>query len=120
MNTQLIRNSEVALSEEPQKADRKKTVKTVLEDDVHKVVSIELAEGEVLSRHSSVLPISVLCLKGTGAFLAGDHLEESATLCPGVLLALGANVIHEVRAGSGLHFLLTQFKISDKKDHGRA
>ena len=77
--------------------------------DAQKVFEVKLSNSEKLARHTASAPITVLCLAGSGVFRAGDKLEEEQRLTPGTLIALDANVAHEVCAEPALHILVTKF-----------
>lgn len=109
----LIETAELETVGDVPLSERPRSVKSILETEFSKAISVVLRDGEVLSRHLSAEPISVLCLGGKGTFLAGEKLEEATSLSPGVLLTLDAGVFHEVRSEPGLYFLLTKFKRTD-------
>jgi quercetin dioxygenase-like cupin family protein len=73
------------------------------------IMEIELSGGAVLSKHSAGEPITVLCLAGTGKFLAGADLSETQNLKTGTLLTLGAGIEHAVVAEPELRLLVTKF-----------
>jgi quercetin dioxygenase-like cupin family protein len=74
------------------------------------IIEIKLSSNAVLSKHKAAEPITILCLSGSGKFLAGADLQEEMALEPGTFLTLEAEVLHEVIATSALHILLTKFK----------
>ncbi|MFT3744889.1 MAG: hypothetical protein QM785_11435 [Pyrinomonadaceae bacterium] len=75
-----------------------------------RIVEVRLADGAVLSRHHAAEPITVFCVTGTGAFLAGSELEETQNLRAGTLITLEAGIEHEVRAESELRLIVSKFK----------
>ncbi len=74
-----------------------------------RIVEVRLQNGAVLSRHKADVPITVLCLSGSGKFTAGTDLEDSQELRAGTLITLEAGVEHEVSADPSLHFIVTKF-----------
>ncbi len=77
-----------------------------------RIVEVRLQNNAVLSRHHADVPITVLCLSGTGMFTAGKDLEDSQEFRPGTFITLAAGVEHEVSANPALHILVTKFKAS--------
>jgi quercetin dioxygenase-like cupin family protein len=75
-----------------------------------KMVAVELANGDALTKHKATEPISVLCVAGTGIFRAGEDLENSQALRPGTLITLDAGIPHDVTADDWLRLLVTKFK----------
>ena len=75
-----------------------------------RIMEVEINENAVLTKHKAAEPITVLCLAGTGKFLAGPALEESVELTPGVFITLEADVLHEVAAEPYLRVLVTKYK----------
>ena len=90
--------------------EKTKDVNEIFNGDRRRMVTVTLRNNDVLSKHKADVPISVLCLGGSGRFLAGPELEESHVLRPGTLLTLEAEVYHEVIAEPELHILVTKFK----------
>ena len=74
------------------------------------IMEIKLSDNAVLSKHKAAEPITILCLSGSGKFLAGADRQEEITLESGTFLTLEAEVLHEVVATPALHILLTKFK----------
>jgi quercetin dioxygenase-like cupin family protein len=74
------------------------------------IISVELRNGEVLSKHKATEPITVFCIAGNGRFSAGKDLEESQELQTGTFITLEAGIEHEVIATPDLHVLVTKFK----------
>jgi quercetin dioxygenase-like cupin family protein len=77
--------------------------------DRQKVFEIKLSNSEKIARHAASSPITVLCLGGDGVFRAGEGLEEEQRLTAGTLIALDADIAHEVCAEPALHILVTKF-----------
>ena len=94
------------------KSDKDKEVDQLFDGAFRKLVAVRLQNGAILSRHKANEPITVLCLSGSGVFLAGKDLEESQPLRAGTLITLEAGVEHEVVAEPDLHILVTRFKAS--------
>lgn len=92
--------------------EKTKDVNEIFNGDRRAMVEVALRDNDVLAKHKANEPISVLCLGGSGRFLAGPNLEESQLLRPGTLLTLEAEVYHEVIAEPELHILVTKFKDS--------
>jgi len=69
-----------------------------------------LRAGASLKRHNAPEPITVLCLWGTGAFLAGSELAETHDMRARTLIALDAAIEHEVAAATNMNILVTRFK----------
>ena len=82
---------------------------TLLSRAGQRVFEIKLSNEARLAKHSAASPITVLCLGGQGVFRAGDELAEEQPLRPGTLIALDADVAHEVCAEPSLHLLVTKF-----------
>ncbi len=90
--------------------EKSKDVKEIFNGDRRRMVEVTLRNNDVLSKHKAAEPITVLCLGGSGRFLAGADLEESQILKPGTLLTVEAEVFHEVIAEPDIHILVTKFK----------
>ena len=73
-------------------------------------IELKIRAGAVLARHSALQPIRVQCLSGSGRFLAGEGLDAESALTHGTVIALDAEIPHEVTAFSELHLLVTKFK----------
>jgi len=93
--------------------EKSKDVKEVFNGDRRLILEVILRKNDKLSKHKAAEPITVLCLSGSGRFLAGPELEESQELRPGTLITLEANVEHEVIAEPAVHILVTKFKESE-------
>lgn len=74
------------------------------------IIEVKLRNNAVLSKHKSSEPITVLCLSGSGIFLAGEDLKDKQTLKAGTFITLNADILHEVCAEPELHILVTKFK----------
>ena len=74
-----------------------------------RIVEVRLQNGAVLSRHKADVPITVLCLAGSGMFTAGTDLEDSQEMRPGTLITLEADIEHEVTADPEIHIIVTKF-----------
>ncbi len=90
--------------------EKSKDVKEIFNGVRRRMVEVTLRNNDVLSKHKAAEPITVLCLGGSGRFLAGADLEESQILKPGTLLTVEAEVFHEVIAEPDIHILVTKFK----------
>ena len=90
--------------------EKEVTVHELINDERGRVLQISIRAGGTLKRHRASEPITVLCTKGEGRFFAGNDLEESVEISQGSLLALGAEIDHEVTADSDLRILVTRFK----------
>lgn len=86
------------------------SAREVINDDRRRVLEISIRAGSILRRHCAAEPITVLCINGEGRFYAGPDLDESVDINRGTLLALDADVDHEVTAKSDLRILVTRFK----------
>jgi len=86
------------------------TVRELVNDDRRRVIQIMLRAGAGLKRHNAPEPITVLCLWGTGTFLAGSELAERQDMQAGTLIALDAAIEHEVSAATDMSILVTRFK----------
>lgn len=86
-----------------------KEVSEIFRGPFRRVVEVRLQNGAVLSRHKADVPITVLCLSGSGTFTAGTDLEDSQELRAGTLLTLEAGIEHEVIAAPSLHVIVTKF-----------
>jgi quercetin dioxygenase-like cupin family protein len=94
-----------------QKAEKNKEVRILLNNGTLQILEIKLFNGEILSKHSSPSPISVLCLSGNGIFKAGENLLEEQKLTAGTLLYLEKEIPHEVVAESEIIILVTKFSV---------
>lgn len=74
-----------------------------------RMVEVRLQNGAVLSRHKADVPITVLCLSGSGTFSAGTDLEDTQAMRAGTLITLEADIEHEVTADPSLHIIVTKF-----------
>lgn len=91
-----------------QKPEKNKEVGVLLNEN-HKIISINLYNGEILAKHMANTSISVLCLSGNGTFRAGNNLEEEQKLTQGTLLYLEKTIPHEIVAETELKILVTKF-----------
>ena len=92
------------------KSEKSKIVKKVFDGARRQIMSVELHNNEMLSKHRANEPITVFCLAGNGTFRAGTDLEDEQKLVAGTLLTLEAEVEHEVVAEPDIHILVTKFK----------
>lgn len=74
------------------------------------IMEVKLRNNAVLSKHKAAEPITVLCLSGSGKFLAGEDLQDEQILETGTFITLDADILHEVYAEPELHILVTKFK----------
>jgi quercetin dioxygenase-like cupin family protein len=91
-------------------AKKSKEVKKIFDGARHQILSIELCDSEVLSKHKANEPITVFCLAGSGTFRAGKDLEDRQKLVAGTLITLEPEIEHEVAAEPAIHILVTKFK----------
>ncbi len=89
-------------------AGKDKEVEQLFEGPGRKLVQITLRNNAILESHKAAVPITIQCITGSGTLKAGDN-PELVELRPGVLVALEANVFHELRANPDVSILLTQF-----------
>lgn len=92
------------------KSEKSKIVKKVFDGTRRQIISVELHNNEMLSKHKANEPITVLCLAGHGTFRAGKDLEDEQKLIAGTLLTLEGGIEHEVVAEPDIHILVTKFK----------
>jgi len=90
--------------------EKSKVVKKVFDGARRQIMSVELYNNEMLSKHKASEPITVFCLAGRGTFRAGFDLEDEQKLVAGTLITLEAEVEHEVAAEPEIHILVTKFK----------
>ncbi|MCU0238242.1 MAG: hypothetical protein MUC29_02290 [Pyrinomonadaceae bacterium] len=90
-------------------------VSELFNDESRTFIEIKISDGEILKKHKANVPISILCLSGSGICKAGENLEDEINLKPATLLALDANVPHEIIATPKIKFLLTKFKTNSEK-----
>lgn len=90
-------------------ADEPISVGQIFKGDSRRLVEIVLRDGATLAKHMADVPITVLCLAGTGRFYAGPELSESLPISAGTLLTLGANIEHEVVGEPAVHILVSKF-----------
>ena len=86
------------------------TMTEILENEDCRILAVKMWDGAVLKRHHANVPITVLCLSGSGIFKAGSDLEEQRLLQPGVLLSLPAFIEHEVAPTPELVIVVTKYK----------
>ena len=91
-------------------SEKNKDVRKIFDGARRQIISIELRNSEVLSKHKANEPITIFCLAGNGKLLAGKDLEDEQVLTTGTLVTLEAQVEHEVVAQPDLHILVTKFK----------
>ncbi len=91
-------------------AKNPKEVKKIFDGARRQILSIELRDNEVLSKHKASEPITVFCLAGSGTFRAGKDLEDEQKLVAGTLITLEPEIEHEVTAEPAIHILVTKFK----------
>jgi quercetin dioxygenase-like cupin family protein len=77
-----------------------------------RIVDLRLQNSAVLARHKADVPITVLCMSGSGVFRAGSELEDSQELRTGTFITLEAGVEHEVVADPAVHLVVTKFQHS--------
>ncbi len=106
-NIKLIKDLELGLSDAE---DSAVTVDRLLDAPARLVVELKLGRNAVLKRHKADVPITVLCLAGSGQFNAGEELEDSQELKTGTFITLEAGVYHEVTAAEGLHLIVSKFR----------
>ena len=92
------------------KSEKSKVVRKIFDGTRRQIISIELHNNEMLSKHKASEPITIFCLAGSGTFRAGRDLEDEQKLVAGTLLTLEAEVEHEVVAEPEIHILLTKFR----------
>jgi len=92
------------------KSEKSKVVKKVFDGARRQIMSVELYNNEMLSKHKANEPITVFCLAGSGTFRAGKDLEDEQKLVAGTLITLESGVEHEVVAEPEIHILVTKFK----------
>ncbi len=92
------------------KSEKSKVVRKIFDGTRRQIISVELRNGEMLSKHKASEPITVFCLAGSGTFRAGQDLEDEQKLEAGTLITLEAEVEHEVIAEPEIHILLMKFK----------
>jgi len=103
---ELIRHLDLNTNAGPEKD---KQVDQLFQGAFRRIVEVRLQNGAVLSRHKADVPITVLCLSGSGTFTAGADLEDSQELRAGTLITLEAGIEHEVTAAPALHIIVTKF-----------
>ena len=87
-----------------------KSVQQIFNGPRRQLLEIKLQNGAVLTKHRANEPITVLCLAGSGRFMAGEDLEESQKMRVGTLVTLEAGILHEVAAEPEIHILVSKFK----------
>ena len=92
-------------------SEKSKVVKKLFDGARRQIMSVELRNNEMLSKHTASEPITVVCLAGSGTFRAGKDLEESQKLSAGTLIILAGGIEHEVVAEPEIHILVTKFKV---------
>ncbi len=92
------------------KSEKSKIVKKVFDGERRQIMSVELRNNEMLSKHKANEPITVFCLAGSVSFRAGKYLEDEQKLVAGTLLTLEGGIEHEVVAEPEIYILLTKFK----------
>ena len=100
-NLDLTGSSEIAADME---------INSLLDAPFRLIVEIVLKNNAVLKRHSADVPITVLCLSGSGIFSAGNDLEDSQEMIAGTLITLEAGIDHELIANPKIHILVTKFQ----------
>lgn len=90
--------------------EKNKEVTEIYNGARRRVVEVRLRDGAILAKHKAFEPITVLCLAGSGKFLAGKNLEEEQKLVAGTFLTLEAEVEHEVVAEPEICILVTKYK----------
>ena len=89
--------------------EKNKEINVLLSEERRKVIEVKLFNGEILAKHSTPSPITVLCLSGNGIFKAGENLEQAQKLTQGTLIYLEKGILHEVVAEPDLRILVTKF-----------
>ncbi len=92
--------------------EKDKQVSELFNGAFRRIVEVRLENNAVLFRHKADVPITGLCLSGSGIFTAGKDLEDSQDLRAGTFITLEAGIEHEVTADPSLHIIVTKFKDS--------
>lgn len=98
------------LLEQPEDTGRDVAPTELINDDKRRVLRISIKAGATLKRHLAPEPITVVCLSGSCIFRAGADLSDSAKMTAGTLVALDANIEHEVEARENSVILVSRFK----------
>jgi quercetin dioxygenase-like cupin family protein len=106
-NIQVLKNFEFGKVADGEKS---KEVKEIFNGSRRRLVSVELRNSEVLSKHKANEPITIFCLAGSGTFWAGKDLEDEQKLVAGTLITLEGGIEHEVVAEPSISLLVTKFK----------
>lgn len=106
-NIQLLKTFELGRVPE---GEKNKELTEIYNGARRRIVEVRLRNSEILAKHKANEPITVLCLAGSGRFLAGKNLEDEQKLVAGILLTLEAEVEHEVVAEPDIHILVMKFK----------
>lgn len=104
---ELIKNLNIGEITESAKS---KEVAEIFNGARRRLVQVKLRNGEVLTKHKAVEPITVLCLAGRGTFRAGEGLSDEQILSAGTLITLEGGIEHEVVAQPAIDLLVTKFK----------
>jgi len=95
---------------EAKPADLSLTMTEILDNGDCRILAVSMWDGAILKRHHANVPITVLCVSGSGIFKAGGDLEEQRLLDPGVLISLPAFIEHEVAPTPELTIVVTKYK----------
>lgn len=76
----------------------------LFESNDKKVVSLQIAKGEILKEHVSKIPALLVCISGNAVFT--DEKGTVINLNSGVYVMIEVNIKHEVKAIEESNFLL--------------
>lgn len=76
-------------------SDKQVTITPMLESDFGKEIRIAFKEGQVMKEHKTKFPITVMTVQGSIEF---GMLGEVITLQAGDVIAVDANIMHELKA----------------------
>ena len=78
--------------------------RTLFNDEHTKIILFGFAPGHVLAAHSAPFPATIQILSGEGTLTLGD---DTCQVSPGCLVHMRPQLVHSVRAATGMAMLLT-------------
>jgi len=76
-------------------SDESVVIKPMLDSNFGKEIRIAFKEGQIMKKHKTKFPITVMTMKGSIEFGVG---EKTVILNEGDVIALEGNVMHELKA----------------------
>lgn len=87
-----------------------KQIKEIYSEKLYSLIEVNLIKNAKFSKHKAKETITILCLSGNAELSVGKELKEKQVITAGTLIALEAELEHEVFALTNLRLLITKYK----------